>query len=379
MKTQRIIIIILIFVMTAGPAGAQIVNPDKPLKGKWNFDPTEVWSISEFGNEILCNPTHLKMGQDGRLYFFDFKLFKFFAIDPKTGNLIQAFGQRGQGPGEINYPNDIYPLADHFIVHDRGKIDYFDPHNKYAYLHSTTSKNSISTPPLLVLDPDRYISIDQSFHDPDTPKRLVLHDIPSGSTTLIAGSKPGKKDSKVIDPSEQALLSNYYFFASSKLKETFIAAHQNGRLYFGSNDRYLIHVAGTDGREISSFSIAERKRIPLSKKYKQTLKSSIEKYPAAFKKQYENWIQNGATYFFKIHVDSMGRIYVFVSMPIEDPRQIVDIFSPDGKYLYQGEISFPEGLPYGGRLAFQGDSFFAIFRSALGDFVVKKYRVRLPE
>ena len=97
MKTMKLAFILflgLVFLKAA------VVNPDKPLKGEWDFKIKKVWEIDRAGNEVLGKPFSLTATEDGTLYVYD-AANKINYIFDTDGNFIRAFARSSQGPGEI--------------------------------------------------------------------------------------------------------------------------------------------------------------------------------------------------------------------------------------------------------------------------------------
>lgn len=74
---------------------AGVVNPDKPIKGEWDFKLEKVWEIDRAGNEVFGHPFSLMATKDEILYVYD-KDNKVNFIFDKNGYLIKAFAKSGQ-------------------------------------------------------------------------------------------------------------------------------------------------------------------------------------------------------------------------------------------------------------------------------------------
>jgi hypothetical protein len=116
----------------------------------------------------------------------------------------------------------------------------------------------------------------------------------------------------------------------------------NGRLYFGRSDIYRIQITDMSGKLLDTFSLDRgKKRMPddIKKKYfgryssmsKQALDQIIETTP------------NETTFFSRIETHK-GLIYVFVPDIARHNRQKIDIFSPEGRYLYRGNLAIEANL-----------------------------------
>ena len=82
------------------PAEPEVKNPDRPLKGKWNFKPEHVWTIDEAGDDSLARPRALLVSDNGTVYVYDPKNRKNYIFN-NEGQFIKSFARRGEGPGEV--------------------------------------------------------------------------------------------------------------------------------------------------------------------------------------------------------------------------------------------------------------------------------------
>ena len=85
------------------------------------------------------------------------------------------------------------------------------------------------------------------------------------------------------------------------------------------------------------------------------------------------------TYYTKITTDEEGLIYVFVPDIMDLGKQEIDIFSPEGKYLYHAVIVLPDGLEKIKPFVFKGEHLFALVKSEEGVQKLVKYNIRRPE
>ena len=97
---MRKIIFILLLVFLAIFLFSQVKNPDRPLRGKWDFQVRNEWEIENAGDDVFGDIQNIRSAQDGRIYVLDSKNFKIYIFN-KEGKFISSFGRRGEGPGEI--------------------------------------------------------------------------------------------------------------------------------------------------------------------------------------------------------------------------------------------------------------------------------------
>jgi hypothetical protein len=152
-----------------------------------------------------------------------------------------------------------------------------------------------------------------------------------------------------------------------------------GRLYFGRNDRYEIFVSDLDGEIVNRFGLA-KERIPVSEEALRGHLAAAE-IPADMQERALGLMPRTLTYFHRIQVID-GLVYVFTvdDFSANIVRQDVDIFSPDGKYLYRGKIVLPDGdrYPSFDAAVLSPGSLHAILTDESGVRRVAKYSVSMP-
>lgn len=85
----------------------------------------------EGSEEYLAAPTAFVVAQNGHLYVLDTKTCRIHIWD-KLGKYIKSFGQKGEGPGEMQFPYKADVTATSLWVHDlAGKMNQFDLDGKY--------------------------------------------------------------------------------------------------------------------------------------------------------------------------------------------------------------------------------------------------------
>ena len=83
---------------------------------------------------------------------------------------------------------------------------------------------------------------------------------------------------------------------------------------------------------------------------------------------------------FFINIESHNDlIWVFVTDWKRGPSKQVDIFSPDGNYLYRRFVKIDPEESITSGLRVHGDSMYLVIRDAEDEFRVAKYTVDLPE
>lgn len=97
---------------------------------------TEGKITAVFGrSEELANPTDAALSPDGsRLYVADSKAHQIVVFDAATAKRVSAFGRRGEGDGEFNFPTSLAfgPEGNLFVVDQiNSRVQVFDPGGEY--------------------------------------------------------------------------------------------------------------------------------------------------------------------------------------------------------------------------------------------------------
>ncbi len=353
------------------PLLSEVKNSDKPLRGEWEFNPALQWEIESAGSDVFGIPANMQVSDTGYLYVYDKENNKNYMFD-SDGNFIKTYGIKGQGPGEARDQNSLFLVGDKLLIVDVGRIHYFRLDG--TYLHSVV--NSLySRRPVFFLNEHEFLAVPLGvFEAPDFRAQIKRINLESGQETAIADfeifeggiGRAGKMVGSLIVPGLTPLMTLGY---------------GDGRLYYGRSDRYLIQVADLSGKLLKVFSLdRKKKKVPeeIKKKYfgryssmrKQALDQIIATTP------------DEATFFSRLETHR-GLIFVFVSDISRHNRQEIDIFSPEGKYLYRGILTLEDDLtmtepqihnPY------IKDEFLYVSVMDRSDNVkIIKYKISLPE
>jgi hypothetical protein len=350
---------------------AEIKNADKPIKGKWDFNPAKVWEIDSVGADVFGVPANMQVSDEGHLYVYDREYRKNYIFD-SDGNFIKTYGIKGEGPGEARDQGSLFLVDDKILIVDVGRIHYFRLDG--TYLRSVV--NSLySRRPVLFLSEHEFLAVPLGvFEAPDFSAQIKRINLESSRETIIADfeifeggiGRAGKMVGSLIVPGITPLMT---------------VGYGNGRLYYGRSDSYKIQVADLSGNLLSTFSIdRKKKKVPedVKKKYfgryssmrKQALDQIIETTP------------DEATFFSRIETHG-GLIFVFVPDISRHNRQQIDIFSPDGKYLYRGNLSVDDDLtmmePQISNPYIKDEFLYVAVMDRNDNVKIIKYKISLPE
>jgi hypothetical protein len=350
---------------------SDVRNVDKPSRGEWDFEAEKEWEIDSAGSDVFGIPANMQVSDEGYLYVYDRENKRNYIFD-NHGNFVKTYGSRGQGPGEARDQSSVFLVADKLLIVDVGRIHYFRLDG--TYLHSVV--NSLySRRPVFFLNEHEFLAVPLGmFEAQDFQAQIRQIDLESGQETVITDfeifrggiGKAGKMVGSLIIPGLTPLMT---------------VGYGNGRLYYGRSDSYKIHVADLSGKLLNTISLdRKKKKVPLDMKnryfgrYSNMRKQALDQIIAT--------TPDESTFFSRIEIHR-GMIYVFVPDIARSDRQQIDIFSPDGKYLYRGNLAIEENLtmmepqmynPY-----MKDDSLYVSVMDENDNVKIIKYRISLPE
>lgn len=372
MRRAVTIIPLFIFCICLFAGGDIIKNKDMPLKGTWDFGLQKVWEVENAGDDVMARVNAVRVDDVGNIYVMEFTQSKFYVFGPE-GKFLFSFGKKGEGPGEIKNAFRFFLLDDMIIVPELGKFSFFDLKGKF--------QKSINTgrmvAPLTFLDSGHF------FHTGG----LVSREKKSGDMLYLFDLET-RKDKVIAEiPREEALTATSggrrVMVRDSTTTPGIVLGLEDKHIYYGKSDKYVIKKSDLDGKELFSFSLDGRKRKKVSMVYKR--------------KRFENVIVNGrkmakemvdqmvksmpdeSTFFNRVMVDEQGLIYVFVSDLENETGREIDIFSPEGKYLYHGEIKLPDNYKIRGGLTFKAGYLYLFGEDEEGVGKLLKFKINMPK
>ena len=371
MKKIIVLCIVLLAVVTIG-ARVDVKNPDKPLKGKWDFNIEKVWSIDKAGQEVFAKPRQLMVGNDGTIYLYDSQNRKFYMFS-NDGKFIKSFAPKGEGPGEIIRFLEAFFAKDNIAIVGSQMIDFFDKNGNFI---KRVNNSFNSKAPWGFLNEDEFISY--PLINPNDANLKV------GKISRV-NLKTGK--SKVFTTFSTFI--GGYTDAGPRpihvviwgLTPMLISGYDSDRFYYGLNTKYEITAMDYNGKTLNTFSIEDRSKGVLSKEeemnYVKVVQIPDEVLDDALKS-----IPNDILYFNRI--DAVGGfIYVYNShISHALTKQSIDIFSKEGKYLYRADIIPPKGFTIlsGPRpvLAIKKNYLYMALESPGGELYLTKFEITLP-
>lgn len=370
MAYKRLLVPILLLIFPMVGILADVVNKDKPQRGEWDFKLEKVWEIGGAGDEVLGLPQGMLVSDEGLLYLNDEANRKDYIFGP-DGDLIGSFAKRGEGPGEVQRHGRFFIAGDKVIIPDVGRIHYFTKEGQYV---RTVKKDC---EPHAFLDEHRLIDAPLSpVFLPEGKGKITLCDLRSGKDTVVSEFSPfeggvargGGVTVDVIVPLFSPLMT---------------IGHSGDRLYWGMSDRYAIHVTDPKGRDITSFSV-DRKKTRVSTRDKRDY-FNTGSMPADMLKQIVDSLPDEVACFHRIEVHG-DLVLVFVPEIDLENKALrigqIDIFSPEGKYLYKARLNFGKDRTHLfsplRNIVIKSGFLYAVLQDEEDNVLVGKFRVSLP-
>jgi hypothetical protein len=350
----------------------QTRNPDTPQRGEWDFQLKKIWEIEKAGDDVIGEVQNFCTAKDGRLYLADSKNCKIYIFSTK-GKFISSFGEKGEGPGELrNYRmgRQLFAVNNNIIFADWGRIHYFTLDGKFQrYVLIPTDLK-----PRLFVSEDILISapLVVNVNDPNIKKgKIILYNAKEKSKKIISEFEP--YDRATASDGRQITVSIIIPNITPKM----FVQYRDGKIVYGISDLYKINVTSLDGKEICSFSVDGRKQKKIPPTFKNDMKKRLKDLPPEVAKNIINGLPEKASFFSGIEAAKNGLIYVFISDPGNETSQVIDIFSPQGKYLYTSEIKVEKGHSLD-EFYFDGDFLYISALDEEGTVKMTKYVIKQP-
>jgi len=364
---------LLCFLSTFALSG-DVKNPDKPLKGQWDFKLKKVWETDSAGDAVFARLASLLVSDHGFIYLRDSQTDKTHIFNT-DGKYIKSFASRGEGPGEIKNHMRAYLAGDTFIIADFDRLHYFTKDG--GFIKSATNL-FFQRRPAFFIDENEFIS---------APVNVFMQSIKKGPIKRVN-----------LKTGEDKVISEFQLFGAGDVRHErssgrpakmivvtglsplMTIGQGSGKFYHGISNIYKINAADMEGKPLFSFSV-ERKGRKISREHKKQIFSANTRLEEDEVKQLVKTFPDEITYFYKIEEVS-GLIFVYVPDPLhafaghQNPKQI-DIFSPGGKYLYRAHLNIEENWRPVSTFINKG-FLYVTLEDEEGDLKLAKYQISLP-
>lgn len=339
------------------------MNQDKPAKGFWEFKPIKLWGKDGVKTEMFSGGT-MARGRGGKVYYLDHKQSKVYMYS-LGGKFLGSFGRRGEGPGEFKMIWNIHTLHDKVIVPITGKYMVFSQKGEFIKGHKLLKQMKLSC----FINEDKIGFMDK---DADSNDIFKTYDFKTGKETIIDTFQPAMDTAALKKKVKVVLIVNkvHTFF-------------RDGFLYYGTDNQFIIKKADTSGKILLTFGIRGRQKTRITEEMKMKTVEHFKINGASPSKhtlkQMTRSIPDWAPYYSRLYVDTNGFIYIFRSgWENTSGTKKIDIFSPQGIYLYTSILKLPEGLSLKWGPAFHRDTMVAFVEGEEGEGMLTMFKISLP-
>lgn len=352
---------------------AAVVNRDKPRKGEWDFKLEKVWEIDRAGDDVLGRPFTLTATEDGILYVYDPANHTNYIFD-RDGNFVRDFARSGQGPGEIMGQERTHYVKGEVYINAMNGINRFTKDGEYI---QTVRPEGGPLEPRFFLNGDEIISAPiNAVFLPDGKGKIIRKNIKTGEETVI--SVFSLQDWGIVQNGE-----NSVDIIAIGFSPLMILGYAENRLYWGMSTSYAINVTDLNGKKINSFSLKRRAKM-VSDKFKMKYFNNPNSSAEMVSRIAESF-PNKISFFHRIEVHN-GLVYVFVpdvDLESKMPKlKQIDIFSPEGEYLYRAYIKFEKNRHHLfsplNNLIIQNGHLYTVSMDEEENVLVAKYKIELP-
>jgi hypothetical protein len=346
-------------------------NPDRPARGEWDFKLQKVWAIESAGESVFAEIRQLGVADSGRVYVHDRKNKKYYIFSP-GGEFLKAFGKKGEGPGEIKWIEQarFFLVDDQVLIGDSNSIHYFSADGDFI---RSVRNSYFQRRPGLFISKSEFLSAPLLMVDTRGKDAAIkLYNLESGKEKVITGFNAFKGGVARSGGMVIALVAR-------GLTPMMILGFSDGRLYYGMNDSYRIAVTGLEGKEITTFGIQRQARTISDDKKREFFSRRDSRTPKNMLDKIVKSMPNRLTFFDSIEVHNR-LIYVVVSQlsSEEQDNRKIDIFSPEGKYLYRGVVKVEEGFSITAGPVIKNQHIYLALEDEEGMVRLVKYKVVLP-
>jgi hypothetical protein len=360
----------MIAVFMVSLLSSDIKNADKPLKGKWDFSPQKVWEVDRAGEKLFENPSELRASRDEMLYFHDFSKNVSYVFDP-DGKFIRSFASQGEAPGEVDRYINCFLAGDRVAIGTPSKLHLYT--REGAFLESFAN-NLFERFPLLFIDTYEFLYAPQNREDQRENKvEIVRCNLKTGEEILF--------DEFSLNEDEKSASGGMPVVILGLTPQVKIGFDRESRkIYCGRSDDYSIHVTELNGKRLFTFGLErEKKAVTEEEKRKHFEQSRI---PKDMIEKILPGLPKELNYFMRIQVIN-GLVFVFSTEGLarQQERLAIDIFSPEGEYLYRSNLIFGDGSPlytHVEKVVIRNTSLNAFLENESGKIILAKYKISLP-
>ena len=341
--------------------GVTIVsNPAQPLYPNTKLVYEEELSIGEEegdSNYVFYRPANIVVDSEEHIYLLDSGNNRVQVFDA-AGKFLYSFGKKGQGPGEFMMAYSMVLSGDeklYILDLQNRRMSVFQKNGKY--LQGFDIKEG--SPQFLFIDENENLFMGKILRG-KTPndQKISIGKYDINGNLLLTFKEFAMNSIKFIRSGKSVTAIPIMFNPSAAW-----TVDNRGNVYSGLGDQYVVDVQSADSMVVKQIK-RNWQPIPVTSEDKN-------KYNERFKSQLSSMIKeiefrNTKPAFSRFTIDDQNNLWVklYTEFGFEENR--CDVFDPEGKYLYQVEISIRPDL-------FKNGKIYTIERTEEGIAMVKRY------
>ncbi len=326
-------------------------NPETPLYGEFAFDLETELIIGGDGddNTIFYEARRMAVDGDGNMYVLDSGNNRIQKFDG-DGNFLQTIGKEGQGPGEFEDPSALFLAGDGtFYVTDGMRMQRFKQDG--TFLSNIPLTNRITD---FWIAPDKHIFGVEVRNTEQGRHRYLVELDPEGKELETLADYA---DVQGVDRENGGVRMRFVIMHRYNPILYLTPSPDGGFIYTHSAEYILKHANGRAETDMIISKAAEA--APITRQEKDRIIQDTKDYVNTRGRNVpEDVIRQGcrfpptAPFFVEVVVDDRGRIYIrrLKSSLDESDSQVLDIFGPEGHYLYRMTTEVRPSVITGGRL-----------------------------
>ena len=300
-------------------------DPPKGIPTKMTLELETVIGESNDPDKAFSQLSSFVVDDDGTIFALDFKEQKIKVFDD-SGEFLRAFGEKGQGPGELQMPAGIFLSPDNRLaINDAQarKIAYFTKQGKYIEHKSYATRMQLTT---LVMDSQgNFMGRELKLEGQEMFFEIVKID--PEMKTLFSLDKIGFPIPLPGSGNKINLMDMISIFQVDR----------TGNIYYGRNREYEIDMYTPEGKHVKSIR-KEYQPQKITEEDKEEILGRMDSVPTAgavnLREMFEFPKLFPAYQFFTL--DEAGRIIVRTWKKGEEEETFVhDIFDADGRFIAQ--------------------------------------------
>ncbi len=332
-------------------------NPPKGTPSKIKLELETVIGESEDPDKAFSQLSSFVVDDDGIVYALDFKEQKIKVFDD-AGQFVRAFGEKGQGPGELQMPAGIFLSPDNRLaVNDAQarKIAYFTKQGKYIEHKSYATRLQLTT--LMMDSQGNFMGRELKLEGQEMFFEIVKLDADMKSLfSLDKLEFPNPLSGKKIN-----LMDAISIFQFDSV----------GTIYYGRNRDYEINMYTPEGKHVKSVR-KEYQPQKITEEDKEEILSRLDSVPNTGPINLREMFEFPKMFppFQTFSVDESNRIIVRTWEKGKEKDEFVhDIFDPEGRFIAQFTSKINVSVWKNGKA-------YAIDENEEGFNIIKKYLVR---